>query len=250
MKRSRISWTDFSGGNLNVTIGCTPVSSGCANCYARRLYERWGKDFSKVTVYPEKLERLRTQAFPQEGNRRGPGKRPMCFVVDMGDLFHEEVPDDFIWKALAIMSLRNDVVWQIATKRPERMRKVVNFWHNARKELVPDHIWLGVSAEDQQTLDERVKPLLRTSALTRWVSLEPLLGRVSLNGWLNYLDWIVVGGESGPGHRIMLPRWVRRIHDDCQRFGVPCYIKQDSYIYPGKPLLIDGREIHQWPAMP
>ena len=250
VKRSRIGWTDFSGGNLNFVIGCTPVSTGCANCYARRLYERWGKDFSKVVIYPEKLEGLKTQAFPQDGNRRGPGKRPMCFIVDMGDLFHEKVPDEFILEALDIMAARDDVIWQVLTKRPRRMSECTRNWSHQRQKLLPSNVWLGISAEDQQTFGERVKWRNWITAKIFWVSLEPLLEAINLRRDLLWsVDWAVIGGESGPGHRPMKMEWVEAIYEECRILGIPFFGKQESSLYPGKPLLIDRHEIHEWPEM-
>lgn len=246
MKRSRIGWTDFSGGNLNPVLGCTPVSTGCANCYARRLYERWGKDFSRVTICPEKLERLRTQAFPQEGNVRGLGKRPLCFFVDMGDPFHEQVPDDFILTALDIMAARTDVVWQMTTKRAKRMQGLSVKWMEKEGRMVPGNIWPGISAEDQDTYNERVKWLNNTPSPMQWVSLEPLLGPIDL-GNTRFLAWVVVGGESGPKHRPMEMRWAKDIYEQCVAAKIPFYGKQVSSVRPGVPLEFDGEEIHEWP---
>lgn len=275
MERSKIGWTDYSGGNLNFVIGCTPVSTGCANCYARRLYERWGKDFSKVVIYPEKLEGLKTQAFPQDGNRRGPGKRPMCFVVDMGDLFHEQVPEEFLIKAFGTMLHRPDVVWQVLTKRPERM------WSFVTKQFrlggafpgfcdgVPDHIWMGVSVEDGKSARQRIGHLLETKATISWASIEPMLTPVDLSPYLGFhqagraattdgpvpimrrgLSWVVVGAESGPNRRPFDPAWAERVFEQCKLAGVPYFYKQGSALRPGKnDMLPTYGRVHEWPEM-
>lgn len=299
MKRSAIAWCDFSSGDLNFTSGCTPLSRGCAHCYARRIYERFGRDHSIVTCHPDKLARLAKARFPQDGNKRGPHTKPMCFVCDTGDLFHKDVPDAFIAEALDVMALREDVIWQLLTKRPERFLHIL-WWmgeawpgdspHNLLSETspggVPDNIWFGVSVEDQATADERIPYLLETPAAVRFVSIEPCLAPVDLTEYLPYtlytcqrcgeefaegetdhngrhaycggegdpqgntagLDWVICGFESGPDRRPGDPAWARGIYEQCQAAGVPFFGKQDSDLRPGKPLLIDGREVHEWPT--
>jgi len=148
------------------------------------------------------------------------------------------------------MAERQDVIWQMLTKRPKRMSECTRTWSERTQELLPSNIWLGISAEDQQTFDERVEWRNWITAEIFWVSLEPLLGAINLGRlYLWRLDWLVVGGESGPKHRPMQTKWVESLYKECMAARVPFYGKQDSALYPGKPLLIDGREIHEWPEM-
>jgi protein gp37 len=258
MKRSGIAWTDYSGGNLNFVrrgqAGDCEASPGCDHCYALRVGERFGNLPEATTVYPEKLERLLMQRFPRV-DRGGGLVRPMAFVCDTGDLFHDNVSDWMINRAFSIFTFRPDVVWQVLTKRADRMLEFVRWWigqpHGDPQ--VPAHIWLGVTAENQAMADERIPLLLQAPAAVRFVSFEPMLGPVDIGryvpslqerclGFLGdvrgpaaslfrkssdpYLDWCIVGGESGPAARPMHPNWVRSLRDQCVEAGVSFLLKQ------------------------
>lgn len=243
MKTSAIGWADFSGGDLNFVTGCTPVSESCENCYARAIYNRFGRDFSKVTWHEDKWLRAMRMPFPMAGNKRGGFSRAICFVCDTGDLFHEAVPTEKIIWALEAMRYHDDSVdWVILTKRPERMREIVS---GLRFSLL-SHIWLGVTAENQARADERRPILLDTPAAVRFVSFEPLLGPVRAD--LRGISWAVVGGESGPHRRPFDVRWAVALYEQCKNAGVPFFGKQGSGLRPGTSLLINGQEIHEWPA--
>lgn len=191
-------------------------------------------------------------------------RRPRrIFVCAHGDLFHESVPDEWIDRVFAVMALASQHTFQVLTKRAARMREYVSrhdtskigdsittnaFWLNSATRgyrgsggsaVWPlPNVWLGVSVEDQARADERIPDLLATPAAVRWLSCEPLLGPVDLgelqeglpaNAWLTWLDgldWIVIGGESGPGARPMHPDWVRSLRDQCAAAGVPFFFKQ------------------------
>jgi len=262
MGKSKIAYCDYSGGDLNFVLGCTPVSAGCANCYARRIYERFGKDFSKVTIYPEKLERL-LKWRPKPPYKRGAGSRPLALVVDMGDLFHCLVPDEFIRHAFDIMADRSDVDWLVLTKRATKMRHLLIDWCPA------ENVWLGVTVENQDNL-WRIDELLKTPAALRWVSMEPMLGPIDMepylgpvhvnslgvrprNNWDYWsagLDWVVIGAESGPDRkrRPLKWDWAWEVLEVGRREGVPVFLKQDSAPHPGRPLLDrDGHEVKEWP---
>ena len=239
-KHSSIGWTDFSGGDLNFICGCTKISPGCQGCYARRIYKRFGKDFSKVTVYPDKLERLLTWQ-PQPPYKRGPGSRPMAFPVDMGDLLHEEVPDWFIFRAFQVMSARADIDWLVLTKRARRMRRLLGMQHRA------ENIWLGVSVESPDYL-WRIDELLKTPAAVRWISYEPALAPIDITPYLLGISWICIGAESGANRRLFKRTWAWDVLDQCRAANVPCFLKQDSGPRPGAPLLDrKGNEVKEFP---
>lgn len=262
--KSGIEWTNATWNPLR---GCRRVSEGCRHCYAERIAAR----FSGLGQPYEGLA-TRTQLGPRwTGNVRllpelldQPlywAKPRRIFVNSMSDLFHEDVPADFIWDVFAVMAACPQHTFQVLTKRPARMQAMLRLpgsvhkldtacdalavrqgWCHADNWQWPlANVWLGVSVEDQAAADERIPLLLRTPAGVRWVSAEPLLGPINLaqahkaymdGKWYepddqpNRLDWVVVGGESGPGARPMHPDWARRIRDDCQRAGVPFFFKQ------------------------
>lgn len=250
MKTSNISWTDYSGQDLNFVSGCTPVSEGCEHCYARAIYKRFGRDFETVKIHEDKLERLACAKFPEHSPKRGEGHRPMAFVCDTGDLFHDSVPEDFIMHALEVMESRPDVIWQVLTKRPARMRDIVRM--GAPGGILRENIWLGVTAENQARADERIPLLLDTPAAVRFVSVEPMLGPVDLRRYLRgaqHLSWLICGAESGPRRRPFDAQWARDLWVYCHAAKVPFFGKQDSGLRPGVPLLVgDGDTvIHEWP---
>ena len=268
MNQSAISWTDYSGGDLNFVTGCTPVSEGCRFCFAEAIYYRFGRDFSRVIFHSEKLRKLwNTKRFPPHSPKRGAPHRSMCFIVDTGDLFHKDIPPGFLLEAFAMMTYRDDVTWQILTKRAERMQYVISsLYIREFGRALPPHIWLGVSVENQQRADERISILLDTPAAVRFVSIEPMLEPIWLGTWLaspygddfiedpgyiwpGKLDWVIVGAESGPHRRPFDPAWAKSIYEQCQEAGVSFFGKQDSGLYPGKPLLIDGKTVHEWPDL-
>lgn len=258
---SRIEWTDAS---WNPIVGCSIVSPGCINCYAMRMAARIGKmtlssHYSGLTK-PSKGGPVWTGkiALAPEHIFTAPlrWKRPrMVFVNSMGDLFHEDVPDEWIDKVFAAMALAPQHVFQVLTKRAKRMRAYVNDmiprrealgdlmtkiggpdrpgWYAPESDgkrgwagmhILPPNIWLGISAERQQEWDERTAELKETPAAVHFVSAEPLLGPI--DGDMAGLDWIIVGGESGPGARPMHPDWARSLRDQCLAAGVAYYFKQ------------------------
>ena len=235
MSKSNIEWTEVT---WNVLRGCSRVSEGCRNCYAEwtanrmsgpgGAYEglvekRNGRPgwTGKIKLVEEKL-----------AEPLGWKKPRTVFVNSMSDLFQERVPDEFIRKVFAVMADCPQHNFQVLTKRPERMREWVDNhgpkWSSeVTSSAKPLHnVWLGVSAEDQQTLDERAGVLRGMPNAVPWVSLEPLLGPVDVRPYLDFLKWVVLGGESGPGARPMHPEWARSVRDQCQAAGVPFFFKQ------------------------
>lgn len=266
MRRSGIGWCDYSGADLNFVIGCQKISEGCANCYGFRWAKRAGRDFAQVITYWDKLNRLwKARWSPgDQPYRRGPGSNPIMFPVDLGDLFHPDVPEEMIMVALDIFAARDDADWIVLTKRPERMLDVTNYWLDYQElEILPSNIWCLVTAENQYWANERVRWLLRIRAAMRGVSIEPMLEPMAVDRWFNLqsddktgqwiermgpgLDWVIVGAESGPGRRPFDPAWALDVYRQCQRAGVPFFGKQASGLRPGVPLLLGGREVKEWP---
>lgn len=208
---SRIEWTEST---WNPLTGCTKVSEGCKNCYAERLARRlqamgnpnYANGF-ELTLHRHVLEYPLRWRKPQT-----------IFVNSMSDLFHEDVPDEFILDTFRIMNQAGWHSFQVLTKRSERLLKLnkVITWS--------PNIWMGVSVENQDCAF-RIDHLRVTNAVTKFLSLEPLLGPLpDLN--LSAIDWVIVGGESGPKSRPMNPSWVVDIRDQCQVATVPFFFKQ------------------------
>lgn len=227
MSESKIEWTDET---WNPTRGCVKVSPGCANCYAERFAERFrgvkGHPYEQgfdIRLVPEKLA---------DPLKLAPGTK--VFVNSMSDIFFEEIPDRFIDSVFAAMADAPHVTFQVLTKRARRMREyidsTVDNWgrHGCYWDVPLPNVWLGISAEDQQRLDERVPDLLATPAAVRWLSIEPLLGPITAiaTAVVVSIDWVVVGGESGPRARPMHPDWARSIRDQCVEAHVPFFFKQ------------------------
>jgi len=246
VSRSSIGWTDFSGGDLNFVLrgkkrGDCECSVGCEHCYAYGLRNRNRRQAADVTTYDAgKLTRLGRARFPVDDRRRGPGSRPMCFVVDMGDLFHPRVPDDFVMQALATMTARCDVDWQVLTKRPARLAAL---WGDVVP--WPSHVWVGVTCETQATARERLPYLREVPATVRYVSAEPLLEPMTLD--LTGISWVICGGESGPGRRPFDKAWARDLGGQCAKAGIPFFYKQGTALRPGRDCILDGEEVKQWP---
>jgi len=224
---TKIEWTDET---WNPVTGCTKVSPGCAHCYAERIAHRFGaKPYlpgkAEIVLHPERLEMPLRWKKPR-----------MIFVNSMSDLFHEDVPDEFLADVLNIMSVAEWHVFQVLTKRPERMQRVLSILAaNSTALGVPfwprPNIWLGASVENQRMADARIPLLLETPAVVRFVSCEPLLGPIDLSTDLLWgrddgIDWVIVGAESGPKARPMDEDWVRSIRDQCIEAGVPLFYKQ------------------------
>jgi protein gp37 len=290
--KTSISWTDAS---WNPIVGCSIVSPGCTNCYAMQQAERIQRmNDGKPSHYDGTTKVVNGNPVWTGLMRQAPEhillqplkwKRPRkIFVNSMSDLFHEDVPDEWIDRVFAVMALCPQHTFQVLTKRSKRMREY--FWcpddgegHLARwatiaGKIMADgdgcsafvryrpwplpNVWLGVSCEDQLRADDRSPDLLETPAVIRFVSVEPQLGPIDFtklvvkpkfgDGWCfnaleknNYLqwrkesiDWIIVGGESGPGHRPMNIEWAEAIREQCEAAGTAFFFKQDSGSKPGQ----------------
>jgi protein gp37 len=248
--KTGIEWTDASWNPLR---GCSKVSEGCRNCYAETLAKRFsgpgmpyegtisdGRWSGQIRLVPEVLEQPLKWKRPRK-----------IFVNSMSDLFHPNVPFDFIDQVFAVMALASQHTFQILTKRPERMNEY--FQHRfralrveiaAHKYSMPDegelvfdwplpNVWIGTSVENQKAADERIPLLLQTPAAIRFLSCEPLLGPVDLKRVDNPTEdgkivWVIVGGESGHKARPMHPDWARSLRDQCQTADVAYFHKQNG----------------------
>lgn len=260
---STIEWTEET---WNPTTGCDRVSPGCDNCYALTMAKRLkamgsekyqtdgdprtsGPGFG-VAVHDDAL------AIPLRW------KKPRTvFVNSMSDLFHPKVSDHFIAGVFATMAATPQHTYQILTKRAPRMRALLNNpdWvdsiHNPNAQWPLPNVWIGVSAENQEQADRRIPELVKTPAAVRFASAEPLLGPLDLSRWLrieysdmgmwlkemiatvsgrgSLLDWVIVGGESGPGARPMEEAWVSDLVDQCQEADAAVFVKQMGSVWAG-----------------
>lgn len=231
---SAIEWT---GVTWNPVTGCTKVSPGCARCYAERLARRlramgspkYARGF-EVALHRETLDDPLRWRQPQ-----------LVFVNSMSDLFHDAVPDAFVEAVFRTMNAASRHTFQVLTKRPERAAAL------GRRLRWTANVWLGTSVETEPYL-RRLEPLRRTPAAVKFLSLEPLLGPLpSLD--LDGVDWVIAGGESGPGARPLDPDWARAIRDKCARSGVPFFFKQWGGTQRKKAgRLLDGRTWDELPA--
>ncbi len=232
---SSIEWTDAT---WNPVTGCTKISAGCKNCYADRMANRLRamgvKRYEKGFELALQTDVLRVPLA---------WKKPrFIFVNSMSDLFHEDVPVDYLRRVFKVMNQCEQHVFQVLTKRPERAAELaLNF------DWTPN-IWFGTTVENQKVVP-RIRHLVNTPAMTKFLSVEPLLGpipKLPLKG----LDWVIVGGESGPGARPMSPEWVRQIRDRCLERSVPFFFKQWGGVQKkraGREL--DGREWNGFPTL-
>ena len=230
---STIEWTEVT---WNPVTGCSKISHGCKHCYAERMSKRLHAMGMKkyrngfdIAIHHETLdEPLRWK------------KPKLVFVNSMSDLFHEDVPDEFIHSVFGAMNRASQHTFQVLTKRPERVESLNSELNWA------SNIWLGVSIESERWL-HRLDTLLLTDAQTKFLSLEPLLAPLP-NLDLNGVHWVIVGGESGPGARPMSADWVRDIRNKCLTSEVPFFFKQWGGVFKKR----NGRVLDDrtWDQMP
>jgi protein gp37 len=231
--RSTIEWTEAT---WNPVTGCSKVSPGCAHCYAETFSERWRgvpdhpyEQGFDLRLWPERLE------VPLRWRRPR-----VIFVNSMSDLFHEAIPDNYIADVFDIMARADWHVFQILTKREDRLAAL------AQTLPWPPHVWMGVTIENRRFV-HRADRLREVPAAVRFISAEPLLG--PLEGLeLGGIDWLIAGGESGPRHRPVRAEWLRHLRDRCNADGVAFFFKQWGGIRPKS----GGRELdgRTWDEMP
>ena len=230
---SKIEWTETT---WNPVTGCTKISYGCKHCYAERMSKRL--QAMGMEKYRRGFEVVVHESVLQEPLK---WKNPsLVFVNSMSDLFHKAVPIDFVQSVFEVMNQASQHTFQVLTKRPGRVKQI-----DARLDWAPN-IWLGTSIESERWQD-RLDRLKSTGARTKFLSLEPLLGPLpdlDLTG----IDWVIVGGESGPGARPMDAEWVREIRDNCVDSEVPFFFKQWGGVFKKRTgRTLDGRT---WDEMP
>ena len=232
---STIEWTEAT---WNPVTGCTKISPGCKFCYAERMAKRLKamgqpryRDGFKLTLQEDQVElplRWKTSR--------------TIFVNSMSDLFHVDVPADFIRRCFETMQKASQHTFQVLTKRPERAAEL------AKDLCWPDNVWLGTSVENQD-YTWRIKELAKVPAHIRFLSIEPLIGPINRLP-LHRIDWVIVGGESGPGSRPMESDWVVSIRDRCIRYQVPFFFKQWGGVQKSRTgRMLEGRTWDQMPII-
>lgn len=233
---SPIEWTEST---WNPVTGCTKISPGCKNCYAKRMAERlrlmgqpnYVNGFD-LTLQPQALELPLRWKKPQR-----------IFVNSMSDLFHDDVPLEYIQRVFAVMTRAHWHQFQVLTKRAERLKALSVSLHWST------NIWMGVSVENAQ-YTSRIDCLRQTGAVVKFLSIEPLIGpvgKVDLSG----IHWVIVGGESGPGARPMEREWVVDVRRQCRAAQIPFFFKQWGGVNKKKTgRVLDGRTYDEMPAMP
>ncbi len=225
-----IEWTDKT---WNPTTGCNKVSPGCKNCYAEAITKRFSGTFQngfEFTLHPKRLT--------EPKRWRKPSK---IFVNSMSDLFHESMPFDFLQQVFSVMEECPNHIFQILTKRHERLVEL------SPRLCWAQNIWVGVSVENQKYV-HRVDYLRKVPAEVRFLSCEPLLGPLKLN--LKGIHWVITGGESGPNYRPIKEEWVRSIRNQCQEANVAFFHKQWGGFRPkSKGRLLDGRTYDDMPRV-
>ncbi len=290
MGNTSIGWTEKSWNPIAAYFEgkrgwmCSKPSAGCKNCYSERLNLRFGNGLLYTAENAAKVD-WQLVNLDEPGKWRKPAK---CFVESMGDLFHEALPDELIGRVWSKMLEYPQHTFQVLTKRASRMRELIGrFTEEAKRKGLrsADHIWLGVSVENQEQADKRILQLLSTPAAVRFLSCEPLLGPINLTA-LSYFDefvtpdnpavlnaftdrvhhpltvhvgptaeanpdginWVIVGGESGPNFRPFDLAWARSLQQQCEAAGVAFHFKQHGGRTPDAGgCLLDGKEYKAYP---
>jgi protein gp37 len=208
---SSIEWTDAT---WNPVTGCTKISPGCKHCYAERMAKRLEsmgqpryRNGFQLTLQPDVVDQPLKWKKPR-----------LVFVNSMSDLFHDEVPLSYLERVFQVMAEARWHVFQVLTKRSERLAQIAN------RLVWPSNVWMGVSVESED-YTYRIDDLSGVPAAVKFLSVEPLLGPIQRLSLRN-IDWVIVGGESGPHARPIDPNWVRSIRNDCVTEGVPFFFKQ------------------------
>lgn len=257
---TKIEWADYS---WNPITGCEPISEGCKNCYAKRMANRFRGRFGYPKDNPFEPGTFHLDKLHAPLDCKKPGR---WFVCSMGDLFHDNVNVHFIDRVWATMRIAPKHTFMVLTKRPENILK----YYRIRKEhegfFESENIWIGVTAENQKTAEERIPILLDIPAAIRFVSIEPMLEDMNIMKWLypgiSYyenertgekseysklakLDWVICGAETGPGKRWMETEWAISLQLQCEKANIPFFFKKSSWSYDNHKL--GGKIYEQFP---
>lgn len=233
-QNSKIEWTEMT---WNPVTGCSKISLGCAHCYAERISYR----FAGRNGFPERPNHFNVTLHPERLKQPLTWKKPrIVFVNSMGDLFHQSVPIEFIQEVFAVMRSATSHTFQILTKRSDRLIELDN------KLDWPSNVWMGVTVENKD-YTFRIEHLRRVNSVVKFLSLEPLLGPMPNLNFSN-IDWVIVGGESGPESRLLQQDWARDIKEQCRANSVPFFFKQWGGVNKKK----NGRQLdgHTWDETP
>ena len=274
MADTKIEWAEKT---WNPVTGCTPISEGCQNCYAKRMAKRLAGrcGYPKDDPFQPVLHSAEVIKQPQKW------KKPCkIFVCSMSDIFHESLPFWMIDEVIDSCMIADWHIYMFLTKRPQQAYKYFNSTSNRMENFQKLNAMLGVTAENQARADERIPILLQIPAAVRFVSLEPMLSKISLARYLKWplckhwnangnpdeygkyrwekqalvaagwtgIDWVICGGESGPGARPMHPDWARNLRDQCRAAGVPFFLKQMHV--DGKLIKMPELDGRRWGEMP
>jgi protein gp37 len=250
MNNTKIEWADAT---WNPITGCSKISEGCEHCYAERMVKRFPKIYSngfKPTFHEKRLsDPLRWR------------KPRRVFVCSMGDLFHEDVPIEWVYRVFNVMKWCPQHTFLLLTKRPERAKALteamMHFYYSEEEDPLTtyfSHVWLGVTIESSEHT-HRAVTLLQTNFAHRFVSLEPLLSSINIDPYVcnlsvdrGFIEWVIVGGETGPKAREMKPEWVSDIRDTCIEHEVPFFFKKWGGVRRSEnERLLDGREWNEFP---
>ena len=242
-ENSKIEWTDHT---FNPWIGCTKVSPGCQHCYAESLAARFGKaEWGPTAQRVQTSKAYWRKPLGWARKAKAEGIRRRVFCASLADVF-EDRHEVNGWRIslLELIELTHSLDWLLLTKRPENVNRLIEQAAGRSVESFFErnpHVWIGTSVENQEQAERRIPLLLEVPAKLRFLSCEPLLGPVDLAEWLSpdishpshgilagdsRIDWVIVGGESGPHARWMLPDWVRQVRADCENANVPFFFKQ------------------------
>jgi protein gp37 len=226
-EKTEIAWCDST---FNPWIGCQKVSAGCDNCYAETLMD---KRYHKVEWGPHGERKRTSEAnwkLPLRWNKaaKAAGTRPRVFCASLADVFDNQVDPNWRADLFELIRSTSALDWLLLTKRPENIAKMVDVMGIA---LPWPNIWLGTTCEDQAAYDRRWPILSKVPAAVHFISYEPAIGPLRINGAL-VPDWLICGGESGPGARMMDPNWAAAIKSDCARVGTAFFMKQMTGLKP------------------
>lgn len=232
-ENSKIEWTHHT---FNPWVGCTKVSPACDHCYA----ERWAKRAGDPDLWNGQRRKTKTWAKPMKWNQEASGKgiRYRVFCASLADVFDNQVPTEWRDDLWVLIKNTPNLDWLLLTKRPQNIAKFLpSDWSDGYP-----NVWLGTTVENQTEADRRIQHLIRIPSKVHFLSCEPLLGEVGISAYLPKLEWVIAGGESGPGYRKANHDWFRILRDQCGLFNVPFLFKQWQGTTP-KQIKALGREL-------